>query len=201
MEIGRQNTHTTYLLDQGIPRKAFHSRGGSPNSISTSKKVNEGKEILPTKMEAIEAFNAAHHFYNDSYGLVPDEVAIKRWREGIRQIVESFPPNWKAGLLVVRSTLPNNHFDVSYYPLIKTQSGYLVGEYYLRGVKIYEVNWENIYRDGRFPVCKAQESPIAIWRTSAFWKEEGKLWDEHFWVKHGAFNDPELVGCDWLPLN
>lgn len=161
---------------------------------------SNAKFITPTKLEAIKAFNAAIRLYDDSYGFVPDDVARKRMIESIKRIIESFPANWKCGLLVVRYVDASGNFGCGYYPLIETQDGYYYGEYYLKGVEIREVRYENIYRGFLSPVSMAEKEPIAIWRSSSLWRNS-KIWDTNYWRHHGQYGDPDLPGAEWLPLN
>lgn len=167
---------------------------------STLGKSIRPKFITPTKLEAIKAFNSAFQYYNDSYGLVPDDVAKQRMDESKKKIIESFPDNWKCGLLVVRYVDSGGDFGCSYYPLIETQDGYYYGDYYLKGVEIKEVIYDNIYQDNLSPVCTAEKNPIVIWRSSCLWKES-KIWDSNYWKYHGHYRDPDIPGAEWLPLN
>ena len=158
--------------------------------------------VTPTKLEAIKVFNSAHKYYDDSFGLVPDSIAEQRMIKGKKKIIESFPAGWKCGLLVVRYVNSDENFGCNFYPLIETQSGYYYGDYYLKGVEIKEVNWENIYPGNLFPVCMAEKNPIAIWRSSSLWKnKQEEIWNESYWGIHGQYNDPDLSDAEWLPLN
>lgn len=171
--------------------------------LNKATKENPKPQIInPTKLEAIKAFNSAQQFYNDSYGLVPDDVARQRMIEGKKKIINSFPSNWKCGLMVVRYTRADGQFGCSYYPLIETQDGYYYGDYYLKGVEIKEVKYENIYQGDLSPVCMAEKNPIAIWKSSDTWKnKQDEIWNDNYWKNHGQYEDPDLPGAEWLPLN
>lgn len=172
------------------------------NEEARVEKNTKTEVITPTKLEAIKAFNAAHQYYNDSYGFVPDDIARKRMIESKKKIIESFPANWKCGLLVVRFFDSKGDFICDYYPLIETKDGYYYGEYYLKGVEVKEVNYNNIYSGNLSPVSMAEKNPIAIWRSSSLWKEkQNKIWEDNYWINHGQYNDPDLLGAEWLPLN
>ena len=173
-----------------------------PKPSPSFKENSKPKIVTPTKLEAIKAFNSAHKYYDDSFGLVPDDVAEQRMIEGKKKIIESFPADWKCGLLVVRYVNSDGNFGCDFYPLIETQSGYYYGDYYLKGVEIKEVNWENIYPGNLFPVCMAEKNPVAIWRSSSLWKDkQDEIWNDNYWNSHGQYNDPDLPGAEWLPLN
>gem|GEM_PF-5823893 len=169
-------------------------------SADADKTTKISEPIIPTKDEAIKAFNEAFSLYEDPYGFVSDDEAEKIMIENTKKIVESFPSNWKCGVMVVRYQNSNGNFSCAFYPLIETQSGYFYGAYYLKGVEIKEVNFENIYPEPLFPVSMAEKNPIAIWRHTDLWNES-KIWEPSYWENHGQYSDPDLEGADWLPLN
>ncbi|NYE57190.1 hypothetical protein [Carboxydothermus ferrireducens] len=176
-----------------VAKSSYTVRAETSNKIQKS----NTKVIVPTKLEVTEMFDKLHKFYTDYYG------TKKEYIDSIKKIINNLPPEWQAGVMVVRFiNNETNEFDCDYFPIVKTTDGYIFAIYYLKGVEVCEVNYENVYGDIWSPVSQAEINPIAIWRSSKVWKEkQDKIWSRNYWKIHGFFEDPDLPDAEWLSLN
>ena len=151
-----------------------------PNNVSVE---NNLEEVIPTEIEAIEAINQANYLYSHRYGFVPDHIAEQEEKESLKAIIESFPEEWAVGLMIVRSQSSNGNLWVDYFPVIKTQTGYLFADYYLKGVEINKVSWDTVYGYDQYPISNAEKEPIVIWRSSETWNTyQDLIWEDYFWL-------------------
>lgn len=151
-----------------------------PNNVSVE---NNLEEVIPTEIEAIEAINQANYLYSHRYGFVPDHIAEQEEKESLKAIIESFPEEWPVGLMIVRSQSSYGILGVDYFPVIKTQTGYLFADYYLKGVEINKVSWDTVYGYDQYPISNAEKEPIVIWRSSETWNTyQDLIWEDYFWL-------------------